>query len=120
MLVRAGYCVSNMLMGVGSWGYIGNSSRDTYGFALKGTHSIVEIVGTDTEVPMQKTPKTASVFKRSAKGRLRTEIEGNDYVQYDEQTEEQAAGGEYKQVMYNGKMTSLITLKSVRKNIGFE
>jgi len=120
LLVRAGYCVSNMLMGVGSWGYIGNSSRDTYGFALKGTHSIIDIDGTDTEVPMQKTPKTASQFKRSAKGRLRVELEDGEYVLYDEQTAEQAAGGELKQVMLNGVMTSLITLKQVRKNIGFE
>jgi len=120
LLVRAGYCVSNMLMGVGSWGYIGNSSRDSYGFALKGTNSVVEIEGVDTEVPMQKNPKTASQFKRSAKGRLRVELEDGEYVLYDEQTAEQAAMGELKQVMYNGKMTSLITLTQVRKNIGFE
>lgn len=122
LLVRSGYCVSNMLMGVGSWGYIGNSSRDTYGFALKGTNSVVEIGGIDTEVPMQKNPKTASQFKRSAKGRLRVELEAEtgEYVLFDEQSEEQSAMGELKQVKYNGKMTSLITLAQVRKNIGFE
>jgi hypothetical protein len=58
-----GFCVSNVLFGVGSWAFLQDSSRDSYSFAIKGSNSIVN----GEELSMQKTPKTAASSKTSLK-----------------------------------------------------
>lgn len=107
---KMGFCVSNVLFGVGSWGFLKNSSRDSYGFAIKGTHSVVG----EEDVSMQKAPKTAMAFKKSAKGLIRVELEDGDYVAYDEQTEEQERQGELRTIFEDGEMVILDTLQMIR------
>jgi nicotinamide phosphoribosyltransferase len=95
-----GWCVSNVLMGTGSWGFLKDASRDSFSIAIKGTHSIINGEG----VSMQKNPKTAKGAKKSAKGLLRVTREGNEYKLWDNQTEEQALTGELAVIGRNSKM----------------
>lgn len=63
-LEENGYAAANVIFGVGSFTYQCNT-RDTFGFAVKATNSIIDGV----EVPIYKDPKT-DPGKKSAKGRL--------------------------------------------------
>lgn len=63
-LEENGYAAANVVFGVGSFTYQCNT-RDTFGFAVKATNSIIDGV----EVPIYKDPKT-DPGKKSAKGRL--------------------------------------------------
>lgn len=112
-MMKQGWCVSNILMGVGSWAFLERSSRDSYGFAIKGTNSIVK----GKEVSMQKNPKTASSFKKSAKGLLRVESENGEFVLYDEQTPEQEKLGVLQVVFDEGYMPIETTLQDLRSRL---
>ena len=63
-LEEQGYAAANVVFGVGSYTYQCNT-RDTFGFAVKATNSIIN----GEEVAIYKDPKTDSK-KKSAKGRL--------------------------------------------------
>lgn len=66
-LAKKGFAVSNCTLGIGSFTYQYNT-RDTFGFALKATNSIIDGV----ETPIFKDPITDKVagnnFKKSQKG----------------------------------------------------
>ncbi|MDB4311959.1 hypothetical protein N9937_00875 [bacterium] len=112
-MVAEGWCVSNVLMGTGSWGFLKDASRDSYSIAIKGTHSIVNGEG----VSMQKNPKTAQGSKKSAKGLLRVTREGDDYKLWDNQTEEQALTGELEVIARNSKMIRQTVLAEIRESL---
>ncbi len=112
-MVEMGYCVSNLLLGVGSWGFLDRASRDNYSIAVKGCHSVIEGV----ETPMQKNPKTAANSKKSAKGLLRVEREGDNYVLYDQQTPEQESQGELKTVFEDGVLLYETSLAEIRQRV---
>lgn len=112
-MIEKGWCVSNLLCGVGSWGFLDRSSRDSFSQALKGTHSEVNGIG----VSMQKNPKTALNSKKSAKGLLRVELENNQYVLHDQQTPEQEQQGELKTVFLDGELVRETTLAEIRQRI---
>lgn len=103
-MMEAGWCVGNVFFGVGSWAFLANSSRDSYGLAMKATNS--EVDGVD--YPLQKDPKGTSSFKKSAKGRLRVEyLAAEDkYVLFDEQSPLQEEMGELKVVFENSVIKS--------------
>lgn len=109
----SGWCVSNVLFGVGSWGFLKDSSRDSFSQALKGTHSVIN----GEDVSMQKNPKTASQSKKSALGLLRVELEDGKYVQYDQQTQEQEQQGELQTVFVDGVLVRETTLQEVRDRV---
>lgn len=113
-MVARGWDVSNVLFGEGSWAFLKDSSRDTYGVAIKATSSIVngEIVS------MQKTPKTDTGTKHSAKGLIRVELVDGEYVAYDQQTPEQYETGELKEVMRDSHMTKEWTFIEIRRRLG--
>lgn len=110
-MIERGWCVSNMLYGTGSWGFLDRSSRDSFSQALKGTHSVVN----DSDVSMQKNPKTAAGSKKSAKGLLRIELENGRMVQYDQQTPEQENLGLLETVFLNGEVIRRTPLAEIRK-----
>ena len=112
-MIKAGWCVSNLLYGVGSWGFLDRSSRDSFSVALKGTHSTVD----GKDVSMQKNPKTASGSKKSAKGLLRIERENGKLVQYDQQNTEQEAQGLLETVFLDGKLVRKTTLAEIRQRV---
>ena len=110
-MIKQGWCVSNILMGVGSWGFLKNSSRDSYSIAIKGTHSIVD----GLPVSMQKNPKTAMNSKKSACGLLRVEKENNEYVLYENQTPEQFETGELKLSFRDGQFVNFQVWKGIKE-----
>lgn len=112
-MVEKGWCVSNVLLGVGSWAYLEDSSRDSYSFAIKGSHSVVN----GGELSMQKTPKTAATSKTSAKGLLRVEKEGDNFALYDQQSWEQESQGELQTVFENGKLLNETSLSEIRNRL---
>lgn len=99
-----GFSVGNVFFGVGSWAFIGNSSRDSYGIAMKATNSVVNGV----DYALQKDPKGTSDFKKSARGRLRVEYDTNkgEYVLYDNQTVEQEHTGLLLDFFVDGKIVN--------------
>ena len=109
-MVEQGFCVSNILLGVGSWGFLDRSSRDSFNIAIKGTNSIVD----GEEVSMQKTPKTAMGSKKSALGLLRVEKEDGKFVLYDQQTKEQEQQGLLETVFLDGKLVKETSLQEIR------
>jgi len=83
-LAAKGFASSNIVLGIGSYTYQ-YMTRDSFGFAMKATWGQVNGEGRD----IFKDPITDSGLKKSAKGLLRVEKEGDDYVLYDQQTAEQ-------------------------------
>lgn len=110
-MIKQGWCVSNILMGVGSYGFLRGASRDSYSIAIKGTHSIVD----GLPVSMQKNPKTAMNSKKSACGLLRVEKENNEYVLYENQTPEQFETGELKLSFRDGKFVNFQVWKDIKE-----
>lgn len=64
-----------------------------------------------------KDPKTDGGTKKSAKGLLRVEKVGSDYVLFDQQTPEQESQGELVEVFRNSKIVKEFTLEEVRNNL---
>lgn len=112
-MVDNGWCVSNVLFGVGSWGFLDRSSRDNFSQALKGTHSIVN----GKDVSMQKNPKTAQGSKKSAKGFLMVTGESGNYTLHSEVTREQEQQGELKEVFRDGVLLQETTLEEIRQRV---
>lgn len=104
-----GFASGNVVFGIGSFTYQYNT-RDTFGFAMKATYSVVDGVGYE----LLKDPKTDGGTKKSAKGLLRVEKEGNDFVLYDQQTPEQEKQGELKTRFLNGKIVNEQSLSEIR------
>lgn len=107
-----GFASCNCVFGIGSYSYQ-SGTRDTYGHAMKATWGIVD--GEFREI--FKDPKTDSGVKKSARGRIRVEKEGNDYVLYDQQTEEQANGGALVEVFRDGKLLRDTSISEIRGRI---
>lgn len=101
-----------IVFGIGSYTYQ-CVTRDSYGFAMKATY--IEVDGKGVEV--FKDPKTDNGTKKSARGLLRVEKEGNDFVLYDQQTSEQEESGELKVVFENGKLVAETSLAEIRQRI---
>lgn len=98
-MYKNGFATSNVVFGVGSFTYQ-YVTRDTLGMAYKCTWGVVN--GEARE--LFKDPVTGDGVKKSAKGLLRVEKEGADYVLYDQQTEEQEQQGALELVFQNGKL----------------
>src|SRR5690606_37236151 len=80
-LEKKGFAVSNCTLGVGSYSYLGLLSRDSLGFALKATHSIIE----GDERQIYKDPITdTGKFKKSQRGMCYVYQEGEDILYKDE------------------------------------
>ncbi|UKM62634.1 putative nicotinate phosphoribosyltransferase [Aeromonas phage P19] len=109
-MAAAGWCVSNVLMGTGSWGFLKNASRDSFSIAIKGTHSIVDGI----DISMQKNPKTALNSKKSARGRLRVEKVDGDYVLFENQTADEFNQGELKLAFRDGKIVNFQIWKDIQ------
>lgn len=98
-LQQRGFASNNVVFGVGSFTYQ-MVSRDTLGQAMKGTAAVVE----DKLLSLSKNPKTDDGTKKSAIGYLRVEREGDSFVLYENQSEEQEAQGELRTVFEDSKL----------------
>lgn len=110
-----GYASSNIVLGIGSYTYQ-YLTRDTFGFAVKATYAEFGDVHRD----IFKDPVTDDGTKKSAKGLLRVEKEGDDFVLYDQQTIEQEQTGELKRVFINGKLIRHYTIEDLRERVSVE
>lgn len=111
-LMDKGFSAGNIVFGVGSYTYQ-YITRDTLGMAMKATFGIVN--GERREI--FKDPATGDGVKKSAKGLLRVEKEGNDFVLYDQQDDEGEAGGALEVVFHNGFLMREHTLAEIRATL---
>lgn len=111
-LADKGFGSTNVVFGVGSYTYQ-YLTRDTFGFAMKATYG--EVNGEGREI--YKDPITDAGTKKSAKGLLRVEKEGDNFILYDQQTKEQEGQGLLRTVFLNGKLTNPLTFADVRLKI---
>lgn len=108
-LANAGFCVSNVVLGVGSFSYQYNT-RDVYGHAMKATY----IEANGKSIDIYKDPKTDDGQKKSAKGLLR--VVGGDLEQQVTWESFKDSDNELNIVFSDGKLLSDITFDEVRKN----
>ncbi len=111
-LAEKGYAAANVVFGVGSFTYQCNT-RDTFGFALKATNSVIN----GEEVAIFKDPKTDSK-KKSAKGRLCViRGEGGEMELVDNTTQqvERSIYNQLKVFYRDGEFLSRVTLDEIRQ-----
>ena len=111
-LEAKGFASTNIVFGVGSYTmqYV---TRDSLGMAVKATYTEVDGVGYE----LFKDPITDSGMKKSAKGLLRIEKEGDNFVLYDQQTLEQEQQGELKTVFKDGCLVVETSLTEIRDRL---
>lgn len=108
-----GFASASVVLGIGSFSYQ-HMTRDTFGHAYKATWGMVD--GEPRE--LFKDPVTDSGTKRSARGLLRVELEGDNYVLYDQQTPEQEERGELRLVFRDGVAYGQTTIADIRRRLG--
>lgn len=96
-LAAKGFASGNVVFGVGSFTYQ-MISRDSFGYALKAIYA--EVGGEAVEI--YKDPATDDGTKKSAKGLLRVEQEGDDFVLYEQQSRERFESGALVPVFRDG------------------
>jgi nicotinamide phosphoribosyltransferase len=113
-LAKKGFSSGNVVFGVGSYTYQ-YVTRDTFGMAMKATYAEKDGVGEE----LFKDPITdIGSVKKSAKGLIRVEKEGDDFVLYDQQTWEQENGGALETVFEDGNLLKRQTLAEIRERLG--
>lgn len=113
-LANKGFASGNVVFGVGSYTHQCNT-RDTFGFVVKATHTVVG----NTAIDIFKDPKTDSK-KKSAKGLLFVGYNSDGgYVLEDQATAEEEASPDNKlQTFYlDGKFTRRTTLDEIRARL---
>lgn len=111
-LEEKGFASTNIVFGVGSYTYQ-YVTRDNFGFAMKATSGVVNGQRRD----IVKDPKTDSGTKKSAKGLLRVEQQGNSIRLFDGQTEQQEATGLLEVVFMDGVIIRPVSLAEIRGRI---
>lgn len=111
-LAAKGFASNNIVLGIGSYTYQ-YMTRDSFGFAMKATWGQVNGAGRD----IFKDPKTDDGLKKSAKGLLRVEKDGEDFVLYDQQSSEQEAKGALEIVFEDGELQVDDTLGNIRDRL---
>ncbi len=107
-----GFASANVVFGIGSYTYQ-HVTRDTFGHAYKSTWGVVD--GEARE--LFKDPVTDNGAKRSAKGLLRVERAGSDFVLHDQQSSAQEAAGELRAVFRDGVALSIEALSTIRTRL---
>jgi nicotinamide phosphoribosyltransferase len=111
-LAAKGFASSNVVFGIGSYTY-NMLSRDTFGWAMKAIYAEVG----EEQVDIYKDPATDDGTKKSARGLLRVEKDGSDYVLHEQQTLEQFEAGELKPVFRDGELLVTTTLAQIRARL---
>lgn len=111
-LEAKGFASTNVVFGVGSY-TMQYLTRDSLGMAVKATYAEVDGVGYE----LFKDPITDTGMKKSAKGLLRVEKEGDDFVLYDQQTKEQEQQGALQTVFRDGILVTQTSLSEIRNRL---
>lgn len=109
-LAAKGFASGNVVFGVGSYTYQGNTTRDTFGFAMKATWA--EIKGEGKE--LYKCPKTGNGMKTSAKGRLAVFSIADKLVLLDQAMPQQEAVSLLRPVWRDGEFIKRETFDVIR------
>ncbi|QCQ61873.1 nicotinate phosphoribosyltransferase [Rheinheimera phage vB_RspM_Barba19A] len=111
-LASKGFASTNVVFGVGSFTsqYL---SRDSAGMAVKATAAIVD----GKLYELSKDPKTDDGMKKSAKGLLRVEKEGNNFILHDQQSFEQEQEGLLEVVYSSGNFYKEETFSTIRDRL---
>ena len=111
-LAKKGFATTNVVLGIGSFTYQFNT-RDTFGFAMKATSVVVD--GERREI--FKDPITDNGVKKSAKGLMKVDEVNGEFILVDQVTEEEAEGGELKEIYKDGKFNNTVNLEEVRTRV---
>lgn len=112
-LMMKGFSAGNVVFGIGSYTYQ-LITRDTFGMAMKATYTIANGIGSE----LFKDPVTdTGGVKKSAKGLLRVEKVGQDFLLFDQQSFEQEAQGALEVVFQDGVLLRDMTLAEIRANV---
>ena len=119
-LEEKGFAVNNCTLGIGSYTYLGQVSRDSLGFCLKATHSVIDGV----ERQIYKDPITDKIkgnnFKKSQKGLCYVySNDKNEVVYTDEHTFKDMEKRKFEDnllelVFKDGKLIKEFTLSEIR------
>lgn len=111
-LEQKGFASGNVVFGVGSYTYQCNT-RDTFGFAVKATYSIVN----NKSVNIFKDPKTDSK-KKSAKGLLKVEKDENGkFILLDQVSKSEEKEGLLQTIFKDGELLNRVTLDTIRSRL---
>ena len=111
-LVEKGFASSNVVYGIGSFTYQ-CLTRDTFGFALKAIYAEVD----GEAIDIYKDPATDDGTKKSAKGLLRVEKEGDDFVLYEQQDLDAFDKGALVPVFRNSQLLVETTVAEIRERL---
>jgi nicotinamide phosphoribosyltransferase len=111
-MAKKGFATTNVVFGIGSFTYQFNT-RDTFGFAMKATSVVVN--GERREI--FKDPITDNGVKKSAKGLMKVDEVNGEFILVDQVTEEEAEGGELKEIYKDGKFNNTVNLEIVRTRV---
>lgn len=113
-LENKGFAATNIVLGYGSYSYIGKVSRDSLSWAVKS--SWCQINGEGKII--FKEPKTAS-WKKSLKGLCKVIYKDNKYVVQDQVTQEEENSGCLEVIFENGNIFNQRCLRDIRRNVEF-
>lgn len=116
-LKQKGFASNNVVLGIGSYTFQGNSTRDTHGIAMKATYCEVNDNGEIKRIPIYKQPKTDDGTKKSAKGLLMVERIGDKYSLRDECCWKEERRGCLETVFKDGKLLIETSLKEIRNRV---
>lgn len=103
----------SIVLGIGSYAFQGNSTRDTHGIAMKATN----IIKNGKLEEIYKDPITDDGTKKSLKGLVMVIKTGDTYTVEDQVTPQQEARGALEVVFKDGKLIKEVTLDEVRERI---
>lgn len=123
-LEAKGFASTNIVLGVGSFTYQYNT-RDTFGFAMKATYVEVTPDGDVNKSEGRgifKDPITDDGTKKSARGLLRVEKEGDtideaNYILRDSVSWNEEAQGFLQAIYKNGNFNNEVTLTEIRNKL---
>lgn len=107
-----GFAATNLVLGVGSYTYQ-YKSRDSLGFAMKATWCQVNGEGRE----IFKDPKTDDGTKKSLKGLICVQSDGDRYIAEDQVTKEQEDKSCLQTVFEDGKLVKEWSLRQIRDNV---
>jgi nicotinamide phosphoribosyltransferase len=111
-LEAKGFTASNLVLGIGSFTYE-YVTRDTYGFAMKATHGVVNGEHKD----IYKDPKTDDGLKKSAKGLLMVYRDDKGDIKLKDQcTQAEEQSGLLETVLHDGTYITE-SLTTIRKRL---